>query len=68
MANAQSLIAELLEAADIHINGHRAWDMQVVDDRFFADVLARGNLGLGEAYMRGDWQCDQLDQFFLSTT
>src|SRR5690554_5973242 len=64
MANAQSLIAELLQAADIEINGDRAWDMQVVDDRFFGDVLARGNLALGEAYMRGDWNCAQLDQFF----
>ncbi|WP_417686772.1 cyclopropane fatty acyl phospholipid synthase [Pseudidiomarina gelatinasegens] len=64
MANAQAFIAELLAPADIQINGNRPWDMQVRETDFLNDVLARGNLALGEAYMAGDWDCDQLDVFF----
>jgi hypothetical protein len=33
---------------------------QVNDERMFQRVLARGTLGLGEAYMNGWWDCDQL--------
>ena len=64
MANAQAFIAELLAPADIQINGNRPWDMQVRETDFLNDVLARGNLALGEAYMAGDWDCNQLDVFF----
>ncbi|WP_189396545.1 hypothetical protein [Janthinobacterium lividum] len=27
-------------------------------------AFASGNLGLGEAYMDGDWDAQQLDEFF----
>lgn len=64
MANAQMFVGELLALADIQINGNRPWDMQVRDPSFFEEVLARGNLALGEAYMAGDWDCEQLDVFF----
>ncbi|KFZ30427.1 cyclopropane fatty acyl phospholipid synthase [Pseudidiomarina salinarum] len=64
MSQAKIFIQELLQEADIEINGHRPWDIQVHDDGFFNDVLARGNLALGEAYMAGEWDCEQLDEFF----
>ena len=57
-------LAELLEEADVHVDGDRPWDMQVHDQRLFDRILAEGNLGLGEAYMEGWWDVDQLDQFF----
>ena len=57
-------LAELLGEADVHIDGERPWDMQVHDQRLFDRILAEGNLGLGEAYMEGWWDVDQLDQFF----
>ncbi|MFC0446420.1 cyclopropane fatty acyl phospholipid synthase [Pseudidiomarina halophila] len=57
-------IEELLDRADIRINGSRPWDMQLHNPKLFNDVLARGNLGLGEGYMQGDWDCEQLDEFF----
>lgn len=60
----EAYIAKLLGQADVQLNGSRPWDLKVHNNKMFADVLARGNLGLGEAYMRGDWDCDQLDVFF----
>ena len=32
------------------------------DERFFARVLADADLGFGESYMDGDWDCDRLDE------
>ncbi|MEK9775657.1 MAG: cyclopropane-fatty-acyl-phospholipid synthase, partial [Quisquiliibacterium sp.] len=38
--------------------------MQVSDERVYREVFARWSLGLGETYMDGLWDCQQLDEFF----
>ena len=58
------LISELLEQADIKINGSRPWDIQLLAPGVFERAFSQGNLGLGEAYMDGDWEVQQLDEFF----
>ena len=60
----QQLVAGLLGKADIRMNGERPWDMQLHDPAALERALAEGNLGLGEAYMAGAWDCDRLDVFF----
>ena len=60
----QQLVADLLGKADIRINGGRPWDMRLHDPAALERALAEGNLGLGEAYMAGAWDSDQLDGFF----
>jgi cyclopropane-fatty-acyl-phospholipid synthase len=62
MAIAREAVENLLRAADIQINGARAWDIQVHDERFFARILAGGTLGFGESYMDGWWDCPALDE------
>mgnify|MGYP006290225839 CR=1 FL=1 len=54
----------LLDRADVRINGDRPFDIRVHDERLYARVFAQGSLGLGEAYMDGWWDCDQLDELF----
>ena len=58
------LISELLEQADIKINGSRPWDIQLLAPGVLERAFSQGNLGLGEAYMDGDWEVQQLDEFF----
>lgn len=55
---------ELLSRAGITINGAAPYDLQVKNPHFFKRVLQQGSLGLGESYMDGWWECDQLDSFF----
>ncbi len=62
MSCARDIIANLFAAGDIVINGSRPWDIQVHNDRFFQRVLVDGNIGLGESYMDGWWDCDVLDE------
>ena len=57
-------IQNLLELADVTINGENPWDIQVHNPGFYARVLAGGSLALGESYMDGWWDCEALDQFF----
>ena len=59
------LMHDLLEKADIRVNGHRPWDLQLHADDVPERALAYGNLGLGEAYMDGAWDVEQLDEFFF---
>lgn len=60
----QKKLSELLQAADVKLNGGRAWDIQVHDERFYRRILAGGSLAAGEAYMDGWWDCEALDELF----
>jgi len=57
-------IAELLSHAKVEINGNNPWDIQVKNPDLFKRVIGQGSLGLGEAYMEGWWDVEQLDEFF----
>ena len=58
-------IEELLAKADIRINGSRPWDMQMHNAGVLDRIASHGSLGLGEAYMDGDWDAGRLDEFFF---
>lgn len=57
----QAQAADLLELADIQLNGTRGWDIQVNDDRFYEKALCGGSIGVGESYVDGWWDCTELD-------
>ena len=56
--------ANLLEHAGIQLDGPEPTDMRVHDDRLYARVFAHGSLGLGESYMDGWWDTDDLAGMF----
>ena len=62
-SQSEYLIRRLLSSADVEINGPDPWDIQVHDERFYSRVLKEVELGLGESYMDGWWDCPALDQF-----
>ena len=51
----------LLEGCGVGVNGSQPWDIRVHHPEFFRRVLAHGSLGLGESYMEGWWDTDDLD-------
>jgi cyclopropane-fatty-acyl-phospholipid synthase len=61
---ARRLIQQLLDLADVRIDGPAPCDIQVHNPDFYPRVLAGGSLALGESYMDRWWDCDALDQFF----
>ena len=56
-------IQGIFERADIRINGNRQWDIVVHDKRLWSRVLLYGDIGLGDAYMDGWWDCRAIDEF-----
>jgi len=59
----ESIAQELLSSAGIVINGANPWDIQVHDKRFYQRVLSEAELGLGESYVEGWWDCTAIDEF-----
>ncbi len=60
------LLVELLEGTGVQFNGNNACDIQVRDAETYHQILTRGSLGFGEAYMNGYWDCQQLDEMFTA--
>src|SRR3990167_2185341 len=61
---AEDVVRKLLSQVTLTVNGGERHDPQVSDSRFFETALS-GSLGLGEAYMAGQWECEALDEFFF---
>jgi len=55
---------DLLHKAGIEVDGPAPTDIQVHEPRLYARVFAHGSLGLGEAYMEGWWDAEDLPGFF----
>ena len=55
-------LAAIVEAADVRFNGDRPWDLRVHNPQFYGALLQQGSLALGNGYVRGDWDCEQLDE------
>lgn len=60
--SAKKVVEKLLSQGGIHINGTNNYDIQVHDKRFFSSVIKNGQLGPGESYMKGWWECPALDE------
>ena len=61
----EMIIRELLELADVEVNGKNPWDIQVHNPEFYSRVLQEASLGLGESYMDGWWDCEALDELIF---
>lgn len=58
---ARRFVETLATNAGITINGNKPYDIQVKNNKFFMRILRDGVLGVGETYMDGWWEADQLD-------
>ena len=60
----KDIVQSLLHDVGITINGNKPYDVQIHNTAFYKRVLKYGSLGLGESYIQGWWDCENLDQFF----
>lgn len=58
-------VEELLNEAGITVGGKQPWDVKVNNPQFLDDILRRDSIGAGESYIKGWWDCDQLDELFF---
>lgn len=57
-----AVIRSLFEHAGVGIDGPNPWDIHVKDERWSTRVWREKNLGLGESYMDGWWDCEAVDE------
>lgn len=62
--NEQSVIQKVCNEAGISTEQNRPWDLRVHNENFYPRVFAGGALALGETYMMGWWDADDLFGFF----
>jgi len=62
MTNAEVQIKALTKPSGVKFNGKNPWDIVVHNQKFYDRALAGGSLGLGEAYMDGWWDSDDLEE------
>jgi cyclopropane-fatty-acyl-phospholipid synthase len=60
----EKLFRNLLDQAQIQLNGSNPWDIQIDDPKVIEHIFSHGSLGLGETYMQRKWHVDHLDEFF----
>ena len=58
-------IMDLLTQAGVALNGSAPCDPQIHNEHFYARVVTHGSLGLGESYMDGWWDVEDLDAFLF---
>ncbi len=64
MKQEKKIVESFLDGTGIAINGNNPYDPKIHNENFYGRVLRHGSLGLGESYVDGWWDCDNLDQFF----
>lgn len=56
-----ALVEDTLAQCGVTLNGTRPCDLRVTDARALRRLVRDGSLGLGEAYMDGQWECERID-------
>lgn len=62
MSRSKEIVSELFSDAGIQINGNNPHDIQIHNEKLYDRVISLKNLGFGEAYMEGWWDCQRLDE------
>lgn len=58
----EQTVHEFLSQAGITINGSKPWDIQVNSVNFYRRLARGGDVGAGESYMVGEWDCPAIDE------
>jgi len=60
----EAQLTSLLAQAGITVNGPNPWDPQINNPNLWNRIFAQGSLGLGEGYMDGWWDVEDMAEFF----
>ncbi|MCX6444582.1 MAG: cyclopropane fatty acyl phospholipid synthase [Actinobacteria bacterium] len=60
--NSKSLCLDILASAGIPVNSHEPWSIHVRNEKLWDRIISQHQLGLGESYMDGWWECQAMDE------
>lgn len=59
--NSKELCLSILEKANVPINSSEPWSIHVKNEKLWDRITSQHELGLGESYMDGWWECKDID-------
>ncbi|RWS26227.1 cyclopropane-fatty-acyl-phospholipid synthase-like protein [Leptotrombidium deliense] len=59
------IVNNFLKQCDIEVNGNNKWDPIVSDNKFYCEFISGAFTGIGDAYTKNYFECEDLQQFFL---
>lgn len=62
-ARSEKLVREIFGSAGVGVDGKNPGDIRVLNDGFYGRLIREASIGLGESYMDGWWECEELDLF-----
>jgi cyclopropane-fatty-acyl-phospholipid synthase len=62
-SRSESLVREIFASAGVGVEGRSTGDILVKNHGFYDRLVQEASIGLGESYMDGWWECDELDLF-----
>lgn len=68
MKNEEEFLQQVAQEFGITLNGDKPYDIQVHSPEVYKMVVKNGSLGLGEAYIKGLWDCEDLSELFYKVT
>ena len=60
--NSKKLSLSILDKAGVPVNSWEPWSIHVKNEKLWDRVVSQHELGLGESYMDGWWECQAIDQ------
>lgn len=64
MTGTEKKAREILALAGIVPNGSHPWDPQIRNERVYDRIISGGSLAVGESYMDGWWDVEDMPEFF----
>ena len=61
----EKVTKEIFSLAGIEVNGPNPWDIQIYNKDFYKRALSEAELGIGESYMDGWWECEKIDELIF---
>jgi cyclopropane-fatty-acyl-phospholipid synthase len=62
-SRSEHAVRDVLAQAGVEVGGPNPWDPKIRSEAYDV-IVAEGSIGLGETYMLGLWECDDLAGFF----
>jgi len=59
----KELIKNLFKKAGVTVGGNRTFDVSIKNEKFYDRIVSYGSLGLGESYVDGWWDTNNLSEF-----
>lgn len=57
-----TLLERILAEADVRLDGSRPWDIRINNSSALNRALLKGMIGIGDSYVNGDWDCQEIDE------